>query len=427
MELSKRARLALAIVACYAPLAMASSQDNAGGLMEDSQLTIDNRLFAFKQRQHGVADASKRSRETAGGAVAAFESGYTQGTMGVGFDAIGLVGLRLDSGRGQSGETLFPETHNGRPRHDLSRAGAALKVRLSDTTLKAGEQFVELPVFSTDDDRLLPETAQGILLTSEEIDDLTLHAGHFTRLSAEEASRGDSERLTAANVVGGTYALNDGWEIELYHSEVADHFRKWYANVNGGWQLAPDNHLLLDASSYRTRSAGANKTGAWLSNPDGSARKLDNLASSLSLAYVTSTQRFTVAAQRVSGKGGYAHGIDGGGSVWLANSATLSDFTAENERSWQLGHDYNFQDFGAPGLTLSTRYIRSTHARTLDGSSGGAWERDIDLAYVIQAGTLKDLSLTARHASYRASTGLSEGPKALDELRLIVSYPLALL
>lgn len=51
------------------------------------------------------------------------------------------------------------------------------------------------------------------------------------------------------------------------------------------------------------------------------------------------------------------------------------------------------------------------------------WERDIEAKYVIQSGSLKDMSLRVRQATTRATDFESD----LDEVRLIVEYPLQLL
>ncbi|MNF10345.1 Porin D precursor [compost metagenome] len=51
------------------------------------------------------------------------------------------------------------------------------------------------------------------------------------------------------------------------------------------------------------------------------------------------------------------------------------------------------------------------------------WERDFEARYVVQSGSLKDMSLRLRQATTRATAFESD----LNEVRLIVEYPLALL
>ena len=83
---------------------------------------------------------------------------------------------------------------------------------------------------------------------------------------------------------------------------------------------------------------------------DGS-NELDNIAASLSAAYNIGAHTFTLAYQKVSGDGDYAYGVDGGGTIFLANSVARSDFNAEDEKSWQARYDINMATFGVPGLT----------------------------------------------------------------------------
>ncbi len=51
------------------------------------------------------------------------------------------------------------------------------------------------------------------------------------------------------------------------------------------------------------------------------------------------------------------------------------------------------------------------------------WERDIEAMYIIQSGSLKDMSFGVRQATTRATAFESD----LDEVRLIVEYPLKIL
>ncbi|MCL8303054.1 OprD family outer membrane porin, partial [Pseudomonas mosselii] len=51
------------------------------------------------------------------------------------------------------------------------------------------------------------------------------------------------------------------------------------------------------------------------------------------------------------------------------------------------------------------------------------WERDIEVKYVVQTGSMKDMSFRIRQANTRATQFESD----LDEFRLIVEYPLSIL
>lgn len=421
MRVMKWSMIALAVSAGTSQLAMASAQDESKGFIEDSKLSVKTRMLYFSRDFRNNDGGQSRREETGLGFVGTFESGFTQGTVGVGVDAIGMLGLKLDSGKGRAGTGLFPTGSDGRSQDDYSKGGGAVKFRISDTVLKVGDQFTALPVFATDDSRLLPEIAQGTLITSNEIEGLTLHAGHFTSLTAQEQTNRDSFGLKEANVVGGTYAFTDNLSTSLYYSKVEDYWRKYYANVNWALPISDNQGLVFDFNIYDTKSEGSAEYRAF----DG--EKLDNRAFSLSGAYNIGAHTFTLAYQKVTGDGDYGYGIDGGGTIFLANSVARSDFNAEDEKSWQARYDLNFAEYGIPGLTFMTRYVRGSDANVAGTTNGKEWERDVDIKYVLQEGPAKDLSFRVRQATYRSSDGVYYDSPSIDELRLIVEYPLSIL
>ncbi|MDT4877564.1 Porin-like protein NicP [compost metagenome] len=69
-----------------------------------------------------------------------------------------------------------------------------------------------------------------------------------------------------------------------------------------------------------------------------------------------------------------------------------------------------------------TRYLSGANVDRGPGlGDGKEWERNTDIAYVVQGGPLKNLGLRLRNATTRSNFGSD-----LDENRLILSYSLAL-
>jgi outer membrane porin, OprD family. len=236
MRVMKWSMIALAVAAGTSQMAVASSQDESKGFLEDSKLNVKTRMLYFSRDfRNNAPGTQSRVEETGLGFLGTYESGFTQGVIGVGVDAIGMLGVKLDSGRGRHSTGQFPTDGDGRAQDEFSEGGGAVKFRISDTVLKVGDQFTALPVFATDDSRLLPEVAQGALITSNEIKGLTLNAGRFTALNAQSQTFHDSLHLKEADVIGGTYAFTDNLSTSLYYSKVEDFWRKYYANVN--WAL----------------------------------------------------------------------------------------------------------------------------------------------------------------------------------------------
>ncbi|MHD0215548.1 OprD family outer membrane porin, partial [Corynebacterium diphtheriae] len=87
-------------------------------------------------------DGGKDKAEWGQGFIGKFESGFTQGTVGVGVDVIGQYAIRLDGGKGRSGAggiNFFKQGDSGAAPHDLAKGGAAVKARISNTVLKYGD------------------------------------------------------------------------------------------------------------------------------------------------------------------------------------------------------------------------------------------------------------------------------------------------
>ena len=422
MQVMKWSVIALAVAAGTSQLALASAQSESKGLVEDSSLNILNRNLYFNRDFQNNAPGTKSKVEEWGhGVIATFESGFTQGPVGFGVDAFGLVGLKLDSSPSRAGTGLFPLDSDGRAQDDYSEAGGVVKARFSSTTLKYGEQFVGLPVFATDDSRLLPESATGFLLTSSELAGLELNAGHFTALNAQAQTGEDSLGLKRADFIGGTYSFNEGLSATLYFSDVKDAFEKIYGNLNYNLGLGEDQSVALDFNIYQTD---------YDEEYTGTGQEEDNTIWSLSAAYTLNAHSFMLAYQKSIGGFdgiGYDYGIDGGGAVFLANSVQRSDFNSEDEQSWQARYDLDMASWGVPGLSFMARYVHGSDAKTDTTDNGKEWERDIQLKYVFQAGPAKDLSLRVRQATYRSSDGVYYGSPSIDEVRLIAEYPLSIL
>lgn len=417
--------VALAMIA--ATQAQANDQAESKGFVEDSQLNV---LLRNAYINRDYKDGNKDKAEWGQGVIGTFSSGFTQGTVGVGVDAFGLYAVRLDGGKGHSGAggiDFFKQGDSGNAADDLSKGGAAVKFRVSNTVLKYGDQMPALPVLNYDNARLLPESYTGTLITSKEIKGLELNAGRFTAESRKSAEGRDSGGLKSINVLGGSYKFTDQFTAALYASDVEDVLKKQYVGANYVFPISKDQSLTLDFNGYRTKLDNSyvrehNVTGD------------DNKIWSLAATFATGPHSFTLAHQRSTGDSnlGYAYGGyqkgqdrfgDGGSTIFLANSY-WSDFNAEDERSWQLGYGLDFTAFGVPGLTYNVAYVRGDNITT--STSTGGTEREIfnQLKYVVQSGAAKDLSVKLRSSVLRVSQKSSEYNIGGNEVRVFVEYPI---
>ena len=426
MRVMKWSMIALAVSAGTTQFAMASSQDDAKGFIEDSTLTSKTRmLYMNRDFKNGAGNIAKPGggfksgyREDWGlSELLNYSSGFTQGTIGVGVDAFAMGTLRLDGGAGRQGNGLFASKSDGSPEDTQSKAGGAIKFRLSDTVLKYGNQFVASPVFSTDDSRLLPEVATGTLITSHEIKGLELSAGRFTAISSQTGMYHDSLHLPAANIAGATYQFTDNFVGGLAASDVDDYFKKQYINLNYTFPIDDSQALNFDFNGYRTSSQGQELAG-----------NVDNKIWSLAAAYSIGAHKFTLAHQRSTGDSGYYYGVDGGGTIFLANSVQYSDFNGRDERSWQARYDLNMATYGVPGLSFMARYVKGDNINT-DTGEGKEHEFNFESKYVMQEGPAKDLSFRLRSAVYRNNGNYhaDSGNTDNNDVRIIVEYPLNIL
>ena len=445
MQMMKWSVIALAVAAGTSQMALASNQSDSKGIVEDSSLSILSRnLFINRDYHRGgnAADYNNASNNPAGyteewgqGFIGKFESGFTQGTVGFGADAYGLLGIKLDSGKGRAGILEMQQDHDGRTSDEYGESGAAVKVRVSNSVLKYGNQFVALPVFSTDDSRLLPEATTGTLLTSTEIEGLEINAGRFTALNQQWETNRDSSGMESINVLGGSYSFNDNLSAALYASDLEDSFKKNYANVNLTVPMADENSLNFDFNIYNTHyDKDYVQASTYLEDENGITtdpgvrESRENTIWSLAAAYTFGAHTLTLAHQRSSGDAGYDYGADGGGTIYLANSIQLKDFNAEDETSWQARYDLDMATFGVPGLSFMARYVAGDNATLYNGSqqiadNASRWERNFDAKYVIQEGAAKDLSFQIRQATVRSDEAFGSSNDA-DEIRFIVEYPL---
>ncbi|GAB7532342.1 OprD family porin [Pseudomonas sp. 3A(2025)] len=441
MRVMKWSAIALAVAAAASTqLATAapfvSDQAEAKGFVEGSSLNLKARNYYYnRNKKDGAVD----DKDWTQGFSAIYSSGYTQGTIGVGVDAFGFFGLKLDGEDKYSGSGNLVTDSQGRNEDSFGKAGGAVKFRISKTELKVGDQFPTSPVFAVGGSRLISQTASGISLQSSEITGLDLEAGHYySGTSQDETNRNGNiwanyAGVTAksADFVGGKYAITDSLGVAFYAANLEDVWNQYYGNVNYALPLGGDQSLAFDANVYRTVDEGSAKAGS-----------ISNTAFSGSVAYsFLAAHTVTLALQKIKGDTPFDYiGIGdnnrGGDSIFLNNSVQYSDFNAPNEKSWQVRYDLSMAPYGVPGLSFMTRYIRGTDidgTKTptnsayagLYGADGEHRETNVEAKYVLQSGPAKDLSFRIRQSWHRANADQGEGN--IDEFRLIVDYPISVL
>ncbi|HSX72297.1 MAG TPA: OprD family outer membrane porin, partial [Pseudomonas sp.] len=154
----------------------------AAGFVEDAKVNLNLRNY-YINRNFVDESPQNYAEEWTQNFILDARSGYTEGTVGFGVDALGMLSIKLDGGRGTAGTQLIPVHDDGRPADEWGRLAVAGKARFSKTELKVGEWMPVLPILRADDGRSLPQTFQGGQITSQEIAGLTLYGGQFRQNS----------------------------------------------------------------------------------------------------------------------------------------------------------------------------------------------------------------------------------------------------
>ncbi|WP_409313259.1 OprD family porin [Pseudomonas putida] len=417
----RRASLVLSALYCACQTAQAA-------FIHDGSGSLELRNFYFDRDFHGDSATQSRRGEWAQGFMLRLQSGYTDGVVGFGLDAAGMLGLKLDSSPDRSGSGLLPRGSDKRAADDYAKAVATFKARLAQSELKAGGLSPQLPLLASNSSRLFPQWFNGVQLVSKELDRFT-----FTLLQVNATKLRDSsdyEDLTAMaqqgaylatvtsdrlRYAGVDYQPLNNLTLSLHTSALEDLFRRDFAGFKFKTRLGPGD-VFTEWRWFNAREQGRALLGG-----------VDNQTLSTNFGYSVQGHTFSGGYQKVRGDTAYAY--VGGTDTYLFSEQQVSTFALANERAWMLRYDYNFAALGIPGLTFNVRYVKgdqvdpqriaSVKGRALaaGGGEGREWERTTDITYVVQSGALRNVSLRWRNASMRSNFA-----DAADENRVIVGY-----
>jgi len=385
--------------------------------VEDTKAGLELRNFYMNSDNRSVPSTSQSmSEEWAQGFLLRAESGYTEGTVGFGVDALGLLGVKLDSGRGRTGTGLLPIDNDGAAPDEYSQLGLTAKAKISNSVLKVGTLEPKNMAVARSDSRLLPQTFKGGQLVSQEVKGLTLDIGYLTEVNERNDShfedlKGALKGGTTVDEIdnflfaGASYKLLDNLTGSYYYSNLEEAYKQHSFNLVHIQPLGEGQSLKTDLRYAR-------------SSDDGSST-VDNKALGGMVTYSVSGHSFGLAYQEMKGDTGFAY--LSGTDPFLVNYVMIAaDFANADEESWQARYDYNFAAIGIPGLTFMTRYVTGDNFGA--GGNGKEWERDTDIAYTFQDGALKNLGVKWRNGTYR-----SNSTRDIDQNRLIVSYTIPLM
>ena len=449
----KKASLALAVAAGTLGLTLGNAANAA--FIEDSTAKLDLRNYYFN---HDVRDADTPSNKEWGQAFQLnLQSGFTEGTVGFGVDALGLLGVKLDSGsrtnktgRERTPGVLFPTDSDNSAVDEFSSLGLTGKVRVSKTIAQFGTLQPKLPVVTFNDGRLIPQTFEGAQITSNEIDNLTLVVGQLEHAKGRTSSNAESLSIAGAGTNvdsnkfyygGADYKINKDLLVQYYYGNLDDFYKQHFLGLTHTLAIGPGS-LKTDLRYFDTGSDGKNGSAAGRAdgylgsgyygrNALGNAittGEVDNRTWSAFFTYSLEGHALSAGYQQVSGDSNFIQlnqgsiPGQGGATTYLITDRQITNFGRAGERTWIGQYGYDFGKIGVPGLTANVLYMKGDNIKAAGGDQK-EWERDLTVSYVLQQGSLKGLGFAWRNASLRSQTSTGD----IDQNRLIVSYSLPLL
>lgn len=318
------------------------AQRQSRGLIEDSHLNLE--LRNYTDYLHNGGGVSRHAWVL--GAQANFESGFTRGPVGFGFDASLFGALKLDGGNG-AGNMVYVSKHGGGS-HRLAWAYPGtydIKARVAETVLKYGLHEVSNPFIAPHDNRALPPTFLGASIESRDVARLIMQAGSFTKVNARGHTTLSDLSTTYGGVgfkrlsyVGASWDYSADGNASLYADDAENVWRQYYLSVQQSVGRVDSVKLTGLANLYVTRDTGAARQGT-----------IDNQAYSLALSAQHGAHALLVGYQKILGDQFFDYVNETAGD-YLTNSMDV-DYNAPHEQSLQLRYTFDGKYANFPGFS----------------------------------------------------------------------------
>lgn len=391
--------------------------------IDDTKASLELRNFYYNRDFRNEGASQSKRDEWAQGFILNVQSGFTEGTVGFGVDAQGLLGLKLDSSPDRTGSGLLAFDSQRNVEDEYGKFTLTAKARLGKSELRLGGISPLMPLLWSNNSRLLPQVFRGGSLVSNDVDSLTVSAIRVNAVKQRNST--DFESLTTFgyraidadhfDYLAFDYKLLPTLTLSYHIAELADLYRTHYAGLKLNQPLST-GAVIADVRLFDAGATGDELLG-----------DVDNRTLSSYFAYSLKGHTLGGGYQKAWGDTPFA--FVNGTDTYLFGESLVSTFTAPNERVWFARYDYDFAALGLPGLTLTLRYVngddvdpallttRQAAALRQAGESGKEWERVTDIAYVIQSGPVKGLGV-----QWRNSTNRSTYADSANENRFIVRY-----
>ncbi|MEN5033602.1 OprD family porin [Pseudomonas sp. TWI929] len=397
-------------------------QAQAEGFFTHSTGKLQLRNYYF-DRDFRSGSGQSQAQEWAQGFLLKVQSGYTPGIMGFGLDASSMAGFKLDTSPDRVGTGLIPYSPNSRePNDHWAEAALTAKFKLSKTELKAGQVDPFLPVILPVMSRLFPPTFRGVDISSRELDGLTLRAGRIDRINLRDSTNwqplqvsSQFRRFTSGAESkeflygGGDWAFDETGTLSYYRAQLTDIYEQDYLGLQKKWPIGPGT-FKVDLRFHASREDGQAKAG-----------HVDNRAYQYNLSYSVAGHTLAFGQMHLTGDTALPY-LAGTDVNVITEGSLVSEFSNPQERTWQARYQYDFAAAGIPGLSALYRYIDGSNVHFAGaGGDNDETEQSWELAYVIQSGPAKGLSMRYRQGHYTSNYF-----RDVDEQRVNIDYTIAL-
>jgi hypothetical protein len=405
----------------------------SSGVFDGARLTVGWRNFF----EHLDLVGGGTRQAWVQGMQANFESGFTPGVVGLGFDVSPFAAVKLDGGQGDRNMVHVGPNGTEADKKAWAYLGTyALKVKLPGVLIKHGLQSLSNPFLEPYDIRALPPTFRGTSAAGALSGALALSAGSFDAVNARGSNFLQPLSTTYGgisfrrfNYLGADWQYAGDGKLSLYSNQARDVWKQHYAALSHSVGDASAVKWTGDANLYVTRDQGARLQGL-----------IDTKAYSLSLTATHRASSLMLGYQRIAGDQFFDFVQETSG-IFLAN-AMGTDFNGPHERSIQLRYKFNGDAAGMPGFQAMAWAISGRGAdgsveagRYADPASslhdlywkagqpvgGSHQEYAFKPSYTVQAGSLKGSKVSILLIVHHVSPLYPS--KSFQDVRLMVDVP----
>jgi len=283
--------------------------------------------------------------------------------------------------------------------------------------LKFYRQALSVPYLNRQDNRMVPNTFEGITFIDTSRPQLAYGFGQLQRIKTRNSSNFDSMTEAAGitghhrgvSVGGFRYQFPGGSSLGAFNLYGWDFMNTLYAEVNSRPRTKGRFDLQFSAQYTDQRAVGDELAGDFDTRSYGikAATSYGGLGLVATLAW-TSTASNAGIRSPWGGKPSYL-------------SIMVEDFDRAGEDAWLVGLSSDFSYFGDTGFSAFVNYARGDTPESGRTASPDQSELDVTLDYRFREGLLDGVWIRARSAHVER-----EGDNDIRDYRLILNYALKL-